>query len=218
LFSQTDDPTVVELRITREHCIGPTQERFAQFRAAFASLSPSVSEIHVIINVLGGHANIGLGLHNLLLGWRGRVTTEIEQSAWSTGAFLAQAGSVRRMASDAVFGTHNCVLTVDDSVASNGIWTFPAKELRRLADLVDEMNEHCIRIFVERSGRTHQDVRALFDKDDCMTAQEALAWGAIDEITAPRGVRQDWPPHLWPKAKAAYERAGIRGLTEPAAI
>jgi ATP-dependent protease ClpP protease subunit len=214
LFKPTDDPAVVELRIGTGDCYelnGQSQEQFRQFRAALAAIPPRVSEINVRINLPGGHANISIGLHDLLRGWRGRVVTSVEQVAWSSGAVLSQAGSVRRMAADGIFGTHHANVTIDLSVVPTGVFIAPAADLRRYADLVDQMDEQCIRIFADRTGRSAADVRALLDKDDCMTAQEAKAWGLIDEITAPVGRKQNWQPHLWPRVKAAYERADSNG-------
>jgi ATP-dependent protease ClpP protease subunit len=154
-FEPTDDPAVVELRIGTGDCYavnGPAQEQFRQFRTAIAALSPGVNEINVRINLDGGHSNIAIGLHDLLRGWRGRVITSVEQVAWSSGAVLAQAGSVRRMAADGLFGMHHANLTIDLSVVPGGRLVCPAADLRRYADMVDQADEQCIRIFAERTG------------------------------------------------------------------
>jgi ATP-dependent protease ClpP protease subunit len=209
-FDPTDDPAVADLRIRSGGCYelnGQSQEQFGQMRSAFAALPPSVGEINVRINLEGGHFNIAIGLHELLTQWRGRVVTSIEQVAWSSGSILAQAGSVRRMAADAIFGMHHARLSVDLSTVPSGVAMFPAPDLRRYADILDQADERIVCIFAERTGRSASDVLALLDADDCMNAQEALAWGLVDEITAPVGRRQDWAAHIAPKVKAAYQRA-----------
>src|SRR5580704_4581129 len=100
LFSKTDAPAVVELKIGGENCFevnGPPGETLGRFSEALAALPPTVCEIVVRINLGGGHANNAIGIYDMLKRWRGRVVTSIEPVAWSTGAIIAQVGSVRRI-------------------------------------------------------------------------------------------------------------------------
>jgi ATP-dependent protease ClpP protease subunit len=220
LFKPTDDPSTVELQFgdgigfSRN---GDAGEWLRRLSAELDALSPSVSEISVRINAIGGHSHIAVGMHNLLRAWRGRVVTSSD-NAWSTGSIVAQAGSVRRMAADGIFGMHHAVLHIDFEICGpSGVATFPAADLRRYADQLDGVDEWIVRIFAERTGRSASDVRGLLNKDDCMNAQEALAWGLVDEITAPVGRRQDWPEHLSPKIREARRRAEVFnvGATPP---
>jgi ATP-dependent protease ClpP protease subunit len=213
-FNQTDDPTVAELHIVQGTGYDKYRypaEYFRKFTEALNALSPCVEMIDVKINSYGmGCGHIAISMYNLLRGWRGRVVTSVD-CAWSASALVSQAGSVRRMAADGIFGTHNSVLRVDLEVMPGGIGIFPASDLRKYADQLDEQTELNVCIFAERSGHSASDVRALFDKDDCMNAEECKAFGVIDEITAPHGRQHDWPEHLLPRVNAAYARAAGSG-------
>ena len=171
-----------------------------------------MSEINVRIDSTGGHSNIAIGLHELLIGWRGgRVVASIDV-AISTGAVISQAASVRRMATDGIFAPHAALLRVDLGTAPDAYVTLTSAELRRLAESCDQMTERCLGIFAERSGHSVDELRPLVadhNSAECLNAKEALAWGFVDEITAPSGRPRTWTPHLWPKVKAAYERAGV---------
>jgi ATP-dependent protease ClpP protease subunit len=213
LFKQTDDPAIAELHVCDQIGYGDDgrgSDAAREFNAQLAGLLP-VREINVRINSTGGHGHIAIGIHDALRRCGARVVTSIEGFAMSAAATVAQAGSVRRMAADAVLHAHDCLLRVDTSFEPSGVLMLTAAELRRCAALLDQMTERIACIFAERSGRSKADVRAMFAADDCMNAEEAKAWGLVDEIIPPRRLPaahdQDWQTrHFAPKVRACLAR------------
>ncbi len=212
LFKETGDPAVAELQITdglgHERNRVPA-EAFALFGSELEALSKrGVRKLDVRISSTGGHANIAIGICDLLFRWPGEVTTRVE-IAFSAGSIIAQAGRVRRMAADGLIHTHPCRLRIDLETVPSGIAMFGAADLRRYADACDQMSERVLRIYSERSGRNSSDMRFLVERDNTLNANEAKALGLVDEITAPTGCRKDfvWPEHLSEQVRAARERA-----------
>ncbi len=219
LFKETGDAAVAELQIP--DMIGfennrPSAETVPEslnlFCAWISALPLNVSEINLKIDCIGGAGRLAIDVYRLLRGWPGRVVTTSE-IAFSAGATIAQAGSVRRIAADGLMFTHPAVLRIDPGQDSYGVAWLPAEELRRGADLLDELTANNLRIYSERSGRSISDLRPLVEKETMLTAVEALAWGLVDEITEPTGCRKDfvWPEHLSPKVKEARRRAEAHG-------
>jgi ATP-dependent protease ClpP protease subunit len=187
-FKTTDNPSVVELRIGGEDCYqlnGQPGETLRRFSEALAALSPSVREIVIRINAQGGHCNIGIGIFDMLRRWRGRVVTSIEPVAWSTGAILSQVGAHRRIAANGIIGPHKNRMTIDLSIVPGGTAYYTTPGLRLYADAVDQGSRVIAKIFAKRTGRSMSEVNALLDKDTCLNAREALAWGLVDEIGPP---------------------------------
>jgi ATP-dependent protease ClpP protease subunit len=218
LFKETDDPAVAELQICDGQGLGSGRkgdsghEIAREFGRQLAGLPRTVREIDARINSFGGKCDVALCLHDALKRCSLRLVTTIEGMALSSPAIIVQTGSPRRMAANGVIWAHRAVQMLDYSDDPNGCCVVTAEMLRQFADKLDEMNEYSIRIFAERSGRSKSDVQTMFDADDCMNAEEAKAWGLVDEIVDARPLPAtcdfNWRNCPWaaPKIEAAHKR------------
>jgi ATP-dependent protease ClpP protease subunit len=214
-FTETDDPTVAELQIAdmvgfenNRPAAETVPESLSRFSSCLSALSRSVREINIKIDCIGGSGKLATEVYGLLRGWPGRVVTTSE-IAFSAGSVIAQAGSVRRITADGLMLIHPSVLRIEIAADSYGVTWLPATELRRWADHLDTLTAENLEIYVERSGRSVSEMRALVEKETMLTAHEAQALGLVDEVIAPTGCRLGfaWPSHMSPMVEAARRRA-----------
>ncbi|GAB2704038.1 ClpP-like prohead protease/major capsid protein fusion protein [Comamonas sediminis] len=159
-----------------------------------------VTELTVRINSYGGSVTDGMAIHNALKRHKAHVVTEVDGCAYSISSLIAQAGSTRRMASNALMMVH----APWDVVLGN------AAVMREYADSLDQYATAMATSFVAK-GVAQADIDAwLADgKDHYFTAQEALAQGLIDEISDPLPIAAS--AHVRDAAQARYSR-------QPAAV
>lgn len=154
-----------------------------------------VTELTVRINSYGGSVTDGMAIHNALKRHKAHVVTEVDGCAYSISSLIAQAGSTRRMASNALMMVH----------APWGVLFGNASEMREYADSLDQHGAAMATSFVAK-GVAQADIDAwLADgKDHYFTAQEALAQGLIDEISDPLPIAAS--AHVRDAAQARYSR------------
>ena len=138
----------------------------------------STPKVTVRINSLGGSVPDGIAIHNALSRYPGEVTVEIDGVALSMASLIAMAGKKTRMAENAMLMVHAPWL---------GYTSGNASELRDQADMLDTFAAAMATSYSRKSGMSNDDVLALLTDgaDHWYTAEEALAAGFIDEITAP---------------------------------
>ena len=94
--------------------------------------------------------------------------------AASMGAFLLSAGTKgKRLA------LPNAEIMIHQpSAGTQGQITDMAIHMRRLQTIKERMN----RIMAENTGRTIEEVTAACERDNFMTAEEAMAFGLVDRV------------------------------------
>lgn len=141
------------------------------------------SEVHVLVNSLGGYAHEGLSISSLFK-LHGNVHVHfIAQNA--SAATIAAMGAKRiTIDADACFLVHKCMNFVFE-------WDWlNADELDEHIKKLEKMKANqnvldgCIAgLYAKRCKKSKDELLALMSKDTWMTAQEALEWGFVDEIT-----------------------------------
>lgn len=129
--------------------------------------------INARINSPGGSVFDGVAIFNALKNHDGGVTTYIDGLAASIASIIALAGDRIVMADNAMMMIHN------PSSFSFG----EAKDLRKDADVLDQIKETLINTYVNKTGKPREDIAADMDKETWFTASEAKAYGLVTEVS-----------------------------------
>ncbi len=131
-------------------------------------------DIQFYINSPGGSVTAGMAIYDTMQYIKCDVNTICVGMAASMGAFLLSAGTKgKRMA------LPNAEIMIHQpSAGTQGQITDMAIHMKRLQTIKDRSN----RILAENTGRSLEEVTAACERDNFMTAQEAMAFGLIDEI------------------------------------
>jgi len=131
-------------------------------------------DIQFYINSPGGSVTAGMAIYDTMQYIKCDVNTICVGMAASMGAFLLSAGAKgKRMA------LPNAEIMIHQpSAGTQGQITDMAIHMKRLQTIKDRMN----RILAEQTGKSLEAVTAACERDNFMTADEALAFGLIDQI------------------------------------
>lgn len=131
-----------------------------------------VPTLNVRINSPGGSVFEGMAIYNALSRHPGKVITHVDGIAASIASVIAMAGSEINMADNAMMMIHNPAAFVFGG----------SEELRKQADVLDQIKETIINVYTNRSGEKDttkaQAVRAkiakMMDEETWFTADEAV--------------------------------------------
>ena len=131
-------------------------------------------DIQFYINSPGGSVTAGMAIYDTMQYIKCDVATICVGMSASMGAFLLSAGTKgKRMA------LPNAEIMIHQpSAGTQGQITDMAIHMKRLQTIKDRMN----RILAENTGKSVEEVTAACERDNFMTAQEALAFGLIDRV------------------------------------
>ncbi len=131
-------------------------------------------DIQFYINSPGGSVTAGMAIYDTMQYIKCDVATITIGMAASMGAFLLSAGTKgKRMA------LPNAEIMIHQpSAGTQGQITDMAIHLKRLQVIKERMNK----IMAENTGRTIEEVTAACERDNFMSAEEALQFGLIDKI------------------------------------
>ena len=139
---------------------------------------PTPKEIQFYINSPGGSVTAGMAIYDTMQYVKCDVSTICIGLAASMGAFLLAAGTKgKRLA------LPNAEIMIHQpSAGTQGQITDMALHLKRLEVVKSRMN----RILAENTGKSVEQVTADCERDNFMTAQEALEYGLIDKVIEKR--------------------------------
>ena len=131
-------------------------------------------DIQFYINSPGGSVTAGMAIYDTMQYIKCDVATICVGMAASMGAFLLSAGTKgKRMA------LPNAEIMIHQpSAGTQGQITDMAIHMKRLQTIKERMNK----ILAENTGRSIEEVTAACERDNFMTAQEALSFGLIDRV------------------------------------
>ena len=131
-------------------------------------------DIQFYINSPGGSVTAGMAIYDTMQYIKCDVATITIGMAASMGAFLLSAGTKgKRMA------LPNAEIMIHQpSAGTQGQITDMAIHLKRLQVIKERMNK----IMAENTGRTVEEVTTACERDNFMSAEEALAFGLIDKV------------------------------------
>ncbi|MBN3823862.1 Clp protease ClpP [Burkholderia sp. Ac-20384] len=145
------------------------------FAAKLDEVAATATSIVVAINSMGGDVFDAFTIYNALRRHTGKVTGRVDGVAASAASLILMACDTIEMPSNAMLMIHN-----PHTVAAG-----EAGDLRKLADLLDSTSDNMLAAYVERSGRTDDEVRAIMDAETWLTAAQAKEQGFCDAIADP---------------------------------
>jgi len=165
--------------------------------------SQTADVVNVKINSPGGDVFEGIAIHNALSSYPGTVNTHVTGLAASAASFIAQAGKKRTMGKYAQMMIHKPSALVWDE----------APAMRRMADLLDKIEDTIIGLYVDRGGDAQLDWPAMLAAETWMTADETVECGLADEVdqTTHNGGN---PDNRW-DLKMAYRYGGRNEAPAP---
>mgnify|MGYP001294656744 CR=1 FL=1 len=136
-------------------------------------------DVFVYINSPGGSVTAGMAIYDTMQYIQCDVCTICTGLAASMGAFLLAAGTKgKRKALP-----NSEVMIHQPSGGARGQVTDIAIHAEHLIYIKNKMNK----ILAERTGQPLEKVAADTERDNFMTAEDALEYGLIDEIIPPKG-------------------------------
>jgi ATP-dependent Clp protease, protease subunit len=135
--------------------------------------------ITMLIDSPGGYTYGMFALHDVIQSLRSKVDTRCVGLAASAGSFLLATGTGTRSA------TANATIMFHQPWGGTG--RRHAIDVVRQAEQFANTRRRAQAILAERTGQTYEQLGRDMDRDHWLTADEALAYGAIDEVigTAP---------------------------------
>ena len=131
-------------------------------------------DIYLYINSPGGSVTAGLAIYDTMNYIKPDVSTVCLGMAASMGAFLLAAGAkVKR------FALPNSEIMIHQPMGgASGQATDIAIHAEHILRIKDNLN----RILAERTGQPLEKIKADTERDNFMTAEEAKAYGLVDEV------------------------------------
>jgi len=134
-------------------------------------------DIEISITSNGGSVDSGLDVYDLLRLYAGKKVITIYSIAASMGAIIIQACDQRKVARHAKVLIHY--------VGRRNINLYQLKDSEELEKIIKDLQESQDRleaILIERTKQSVDIIRDECNKDRTMTAEEAHAFGLVDEI------------------------------------
>lgn len=134
-------------------------------------------DISLYINSPGGSVTAGLGILDTMNFIKCDVSTICIGLAASFGAFLLAGGAKGKRI--ALPNAENMIH--QPLIAGNGVHG-PVTDIQIVTEQMQKTKQRLTRILSENTGKTFAQVAADTERDNYMSAQEALAYGLIDKI------------------------------------
>lgn len=130
------------------------------------------NRIAVRINSPGGDAFEGVAIMNLLRSQKKPVDVFVDGIAASAASIVAMAGESITMGRSSMMMVHNA-------------WTYcmgDGDDMRKCADTLDRISLSIGQAYVERTGKTADEIKAIMDAETWMGADECVAEGFATAI------------------------------------
>ena len=134
--------------------------------------------VHLYINSPGGVVTSGFAIYDTMQFIKAPVHTLCMGTARSMGSFLLMAGEPGHRTA-----LPNASLHVHQPL---GGFQGQASDILIHAEDIRSTKQRITRLYAAHCGRTYEEVERTLDRDHFMTADEALAWGLIDEVLTRR--------------------------------
>lgn len=140
----------------------------------FLDAQDSEKDIYLYINSPGGSVSAGLAIYDTMNFIRADVQTIVLGMAASMGSFLATAGTKGKR-----FALPNAEIMIHQPL---GGAQGQATEILIAAEHIKKTRERLNEILAEKTGQDLTTIEKDTDRDNYMSAEEAKAYGLIDEV------------------------------------
>src|SRR5467141_3092057 len=153
----------------------------------FLQMEDGKKDINIYIHSPGGAVSAGLAIYDTMQFLTCDVTTYCLGMAASMGAVLLCAGTKGKR-----FALPNSDIMIHQvSGGAQG----QASDVERQVDYMFKLKKRLIRIIAQHTGKTDEQVQIDSDRDYWMSADEAKAYGLVDEVVKSRkDIRADLLP------------------------
>ncbi len=131
-------------------------------------------EIHLYINSPGGSISAGMAIYDTMQFIKPDVSTLCIGMAASMGAFLLQAG-----AKDKRFVLPNSTVMIHQPL---GGFRGQASDIEIHAKYILSLRERLYTLMAMHTGRTIEEIARDSERDNFLTATEAVAYGLVDKV------------------------------------
>ncbi len=139
------------------------------------SLSPTQS-IQMYINSPGGSVTAGLGIYDTMQYVSPTVGTICTSMAASMGAVLLSSGAKGQR----VALPHSRIMIHQPGGGMQGL----ISDMKITYELFKSLQKELYQILSENTGQAYEQIEKDCDRDNWMTAREALTYGLLDEVIA----------------------------------
>jgi ATP-dependent Clp protease protease subunit len=178
-------------RLLRERIIfvvGPVEDVSASLVVAqllFLEADNPKKEIAMYVNSPGGVVTAGLSIYDTMQFIRPKVTTMCIGQAASMGSLLLCAGEKGMR-----YTLPNSRIMVHQP---SGGFQGQASDVQRHAEDILKVKKRLNEIYVQHTGQSYEVIERTLDRDHFMSAEEAKAFGLVDEVTQKRTVEPEEP-------------------------
>jgi len=140
----------------------------------FLSAQDAEKDIHLYINSPGGSVTAGMGIFDTMQFIKPDVSTICVGMAASMGSLLLTAGAKGKR-----YALPNAEVMIHQPL---GGVRGQATDIKIHADWIIKTRQKLNQIYVERTGQPLEKIERDTDRDNFMSAEEAKAYGLIDEV------------------------------------
>jgi len=138
-------------------------------------------DIQLYINSPGGSVTAGFAIYDTMQYIRCDVSTICVGLAASFGAFLLACGTKGKRIALA----NAEIMIHQPAIHGNGVQG-QATDIKIMSDHMQKSRQRLDRILAENTGKTMEEIALATERDNYMSAQEALEFGLIDKVIAKR--------------------------------
>ena len=144
----------------------------------FLEASDSVNDIYMYINSPGGEISAGLAIYDTMMYVKPDICTICYGRAASMASILLCAGTKGKR-----FALSNAEIMIHQPV---GGFRGQVSDIQIHHDHIVSIQEKMYNIYCGITGKSFEEIKHDCDRDNFMTAEEAIAYGLIDEIKQTR--------------------------------
>ena len=156
--------------------VNPTSASLVVAQLLFLESEDPDKEIHLYINSPGGSITDGMAIYDTINYVKCPVSTICIGMAASMGAVLLASGTKGKR-----FATPNAEILIHQPLIQGGL-AGQTTEIKIHADHMVKTREKLNKFLSERTGQPLEKINIDTERDNYMTAQEALEYGLIDGI------------------------------------
>ena len=134
-------------------------------------------DIQLYINSPGGSISAGFAIYDTMQYIKCDVSTICVGLAASFGAFLLAGGANGKR-----FALSNAEIMIHQPAIHGSGFQGQATDIKIMSDHIQRSKLRLNRILAENTGRTIEEIAAATERDNYMSAQEALEYGLVDKV------------------------------------
>ncbi len=134
-------------------------------------------DINFYINSPGGSISAGMAIYDTMQFVKCDVATTCIGMAASMGAFLLSSGTKGKR-----FALPNSEIMIHQPLIGGGGFQGQATDIRIRSEWLQRTKDKMNRMLAENTGKPLEQVQQDTERDNFMTAEEAVAYGLVDKI------------------------------------